>query len=402
MRFMRKAGLWAVLSLSLLSFGCGDVYRIVANPVFKPGGDPANFRYAVVVNNNNGNVSTATQVDLTGDTNIGNYPVGQGPMFAVLNSFQTLAFTANAAGDSVSLYSPTSPAGTPANTVTLPAGSRPVALAIANSGNLYVANSGTNTVGVIPSGQGVLTASIPVGPNPVFVAVLPDSSKVYCLNHGNGTVTVISTIDNTVTRPGVAVGRSPVSAIAKPDGSAVYVANQGSNSVSVISSLTDSVIATLPVGGGPSFLFYDKRLGRLYVVNTSGSSITVFDTSGTGTPVLLGTVPVGAAPLSIAVLGDGSRAYVANSGDDTVTVIDAASLTVKSTIQVGENPVFIATAPGNTRRVIVANHGLDSHPTYGTVSDIDTSTDTVISAGDGKPYTLQTGSPRPVFIAVTQ
>ncbi len=402
MKFMRKAGLSVVLLLNVFGFGCGDVFRIVANPVFKPGGDPANFRYGVVINENNGDFASTTHVDLTGDTNIGNFPVGQGPVFAAVNSFNTLVFVANQAGDSVSLYSPSASPGTPANTVSLPAGSRPSALALASNGNLYIANSGTNSVGVIPSSQGVLTATIPVGPNPVWVAVLPDNSKVYCLNKASGTVTVISTVDNTVAQPGVPVGRSPVMAVVKPDGSAVYVANQASNSVSVIDPVTDSVIATLAVGGAPSFLFYDKRMARLYIVNTAGRSVTVFDTSSTGAPALLGSVAVGAAPVALAVLGDGSRAYVANSADDTVSVIDASSLTVKTTIPVGENPVFVATSPGETSRVIVANHGLDSHPTYGTVSDINTSTDTVISAGKNAPYTIVTGSPRPVFIAVTQ
>jgi YVTN family beta-propeller protein len=74
------------------------------------------------------------------------------------------------------------------------------------------------------------------------VAVSPDGSKVYVVNEGSGSVSVIDTATNTVTT--IPVGQSPKGVAVTPDGSKVYVVNEGSSSVSVIDTATNTVIPT--------------------------------------------------------------------------------------------------------------------------------------------------------------
>ena len=90
------AGIAAALAWVFL-ISCGDVYRPVANPVLKPGGDPQATRVAVVLSSNSGSPGMVTGIDVSGDTNIGNFVVGRGPTFGafVLGSGQLMVANKN-------------------------------------------------------------------------------------------------------------------------------------------------------------------------------------------------------------------------------------------------------------------------------------------------------------------
>jgi Uncharacterized conserved protein len=133
--------------------------------------------------------------------------------------------------------------------VTLPATSvNPVAGATSSSGNFYIANSGSNNVDVISAGVSAVTATLPVGTEPVMIAGNGANNKIYVVNHGSANVTEISTIDNTVVK-NIAVGSQPIWAVMSTDGLFVFVVNQGDGTVSVIDTSLDIV---LPCAPGPS------------------------------------------------------------------------------------------------------------------------------------------------------
>jgi YVTN family beta-propeller protein len=390
-------GIAAAMAWVILT-SCGDVYRPVANPITKPGGDPQTLRLALVLSNNAGAPGVGTAVDVSGDTNLGNFVVGRGPVHAAFKNGVTLVVVANKNDDTLSAFTPTSLGSTVA-TVTLPAGSAPVFVGSTEATIMYVANSGTNSVGVINLAQGVQQNSINVGQRPVALAELPNATRLYSVNQGdgiaNGSVTAIDVATATPLTT-ISVGISPVAAAMKSDGSTLYVANQGSGTVSVIDTATNTVTATVPTGAAPRFLIYDSRLRRLYVANTGANSISVFNADVGLTP--LTTVTVGAGPASIAPLPDGTRVYVANAGcsdavnlascsGNQVTVVDALSLTVRKTLDVGSTPVSLAADAASTK-VVVANRDSNS------ISSIRTSDDTVVN-------TLASGSPQPTFVVVS-
>src|ERR1700752_902503 len=72
-------------------------------------------------------------------------------------------------------------------------------------------------------------------------------TRGYVANAGDGTVSVIDPLTNTVvaTIPG---GSAPRAVAVTPNGAFAYVANSGSNNVSVISAVTNTVVGTVPVG----------------------------------------------------------------------------------------------------------------------------------------------------------
>ena len=73
---------------------------------------------------------------------------------------------------------------------------------------------------------------------------------LYVTNENSNNVSVIKTATNTVVKT-IPVGRNPVAVAVTPDGTHVYVANFHSASISVIARPGNTVVATIPVGTGP-------------------------------------------------------------------------------------------------------------------------------------------------------
>ncbi|TLZ97923.1 MAG: YncE family protein [Methanobacteriota archaeon] len=125
--------------------------------------------------------------------------------------------------------------------------------------------------------------------------------------------------------------------------------NSDSQTVSVISGTV--VVATVPVGDGPSGVAYDSGNGYVYVSNYFSSNVSVID--GT-TNTVVATVPVGYLPRGVAYDSENMYVYVADYGSNNVSVIDGT--TVVATVPVGTLPGALAYDGGNGF-VYVANFG---------------------------------------------
>ena len=88
----------------------------------------------------------------------------------------------------------------------------------------YVANHGDGTVSVITTATGAVSAPITVGNGPAGVAITPDGKHAYVTNSGDGTVSVITTATGAVSAP-ITVGNGPVGVAITPDGKHAYVTN---------------------------------------------------------------------------------------------------------------------------------------------------------------------------------
>ncbi|MGH9580144.1 MAG: hypothetical protein ACRD2R_04050, partial [Terriglobales bacterium] len=128
----------------------------MATPIFPPGGDPSGLKHAIVVSRNGGGVGTTTHINVSGDTTTVIQTVGSGPVHAGLLPGNSRTYVANRDSDSISQYTTFLGSAAP-NTISLPAGSAPVFVHTTQTTNVYVANSGTNTVGVILVAGNLLT-----------------------------------------------------------------------------------------------------------------------------------------------------------------------------------------------------------------------------------------------------
>src|ERR1700723_2770806 len=74
----------------------------------------------------------------------------------------------------------------------------------------------------------------------------------------------------------------------------------------------------IALGEIPSDIVLDETRQRLYLVNTTGSRIDVYDYAGQS---VIGSIAVGNRPLGAAISADNAFLYVANHDDSTLSVI---------------------------------------------------------------------------------
>ncbi len=346
----RVAFLTLMLIGVALELGCGDVFRPVEIPIIQNPGDPKLFHFVMMISDNGDNhPGAATQIDTSGDSNVGVANMGRGPVHAtLLLPGASRVFVANQIEETVSIFNSSPPCASipcpvtglgTVTTATMPAGSRPSYVHSTESSIMYVLMPGLNppAVGVLNAFTGVLASRVAVGANPVSMVETPDGKKLYVVNQGDNTVTVIDTTDHTV-RATVAVDNSPTHAIATRDNSTVFVLNEGSQTVSVIRTTDDQRINTLPAGAGANSLYLDPKLNRLYVTNGGAGTVSIYDVAGATPKCAVGTS--GAAcelalgvqnPMGITALADGTKAFVLSvQANDPASTITAQLTAIKS------------------------------------------------------------------------
>ncbi len=176
--------------------------------------------------------------------------------------------------------------------------------------------------------------------------------------NSQGTATGIETSTNTPSS-NLAVGLCPIYGVMSPDSRRVFILNQGSGTVSVIDSQQNRIdtnpnlangqagipAGQIPVGHGPVWAAIYGTGAILAVANSGSNTLTLINISedvyGNDSPnfgKIIATVPVGSNPSSVSILQDGTRAYVANRGDGTVSVVSLISNTVTKTIPLPQEP----------------------------------------------------------------
>jgi DNA-binding beta-propeller fold protein YncE len=194
--------------------------------------------------------------------------------------------------------------------------------------------------------------AIPVGKCPVYAVQSSDLQRLYVMNRGDDTVTVINTQINSLD------DQCP------PPAGCVNQAGQTYFSHPRLPLSTSAVAATgiTPPNGtsgmtaiaGPIYGEYNAATQQLVVADYDGGTISVIDVSldeygnDSATFGTTYTIPVGNTatpdPASVTVLYDGSKAYTANQNDDsgtgngTVTVVNLSTHTVEKTLTVVGHP----------------------------------------------------------------
>lgn len=290
-------------------------------------------------------------------------PVGRTPRGIALNTDSTFAYVANANGDSVSVIN----TATDAVIDSVRVASNPYFLAVDPNGpQVYVPGFASNAVSVINTTTNTATQITDASfQNPTGAAVnpLPSRGFAYIVNYsfGNalGSVTLIDTETNTVTAS-VPVGKEPRYVAVTPDGNRAYVSNSGDNTVSVLDLTTSppTVTDTLTGFSDSAGLAVTPDGTHVYVTNIGDDTVTVVRTSDNAT---VGTINMGsgASPMQVAFTPNGSIAYVTNPGLGTVAVIDTATGTVTQTQAGFSTPWGIAIA-GNAEFGYITQESNDS------------------------------------------
>jgi YVTN family beta-propeller protein len=163
------------------------------------------------------------------------------------------------------------------------------------------------------------------------LAISPDGQRLYVNGADSIWLTDVATNEP---QPFYAYSGANFEAIAlSPDGRTLYAAENLYVSqrryVTVIDTATKTVTGniylTTAVNNAPegvlqswSSVAVSPDGGRLYVLNPSGGTMDVIDTTS---KAVISTVPVGATPHTVAVSPDGKSIYVTNQSGNTLTVI---------------------------------------------------------------------------------
>ncbi len=393
------------------------------NPV-GPAGQPTKYAIAIS-NPTTSGPGLVTFVDFSGDSILNTTAIGVSPYYLALDATAATAsagtgYTLNGDGTINSFV--LSPSTLLSNDVLssslLPSTPLPNSIFIPGT-NIYITEPGRSLVAQLSTASFTTTGTaagpalrqeLPVTANPIYIVGVAAAPRVYSISQGNGVAagqvaaienlsTGLPTISNTIN-----VGVDPVYGVMTADTRRVFIMNRGSNTVSVINSQTnapDVTTPTIPVGAAPVWGDLVSARNEVAVLNAGNGatpgSLTILNTplcSSVALPSnpacdpnnpidaanfgqILATIPVGLNPVVVSVLSDGTRAYVANSGDTvdcpvgvtqikaainptnrcgTVSVINLQTNAVEATIPVAGHPNFlVGTAGTPTGKVYITS-----------------------------------------------
>jgi DNA-binding beta-propeller fold protein YncE len=235
------------------------------------------------------------------------------------------------------------------------------------------------------SGQYSVSSYLALGKCPVYAVSNSDGSRLFVLNRGSDTITVINTQTNTLdsctpfqNQAGQTVTCHPTLPL-----STTAVTDTG------ITPTNGSTAANLQTVAGPVYAEYNAATEQLVVANYDGGTVSIIDVSmdeygnDSSTFGTTYTVAVGKTstphPAAVTALYAGDRAYTANQSDDSgstgngsVSVINLKSHTLEKTLSVVGHPrTVVSTSNSLYGKVYVASPDSD----YVTVLDV--SSDTV-------------------------
>ncbi len=262
--YVAESGRNRVAAISSTTFSLLTEILVGANPVAIA--QTPNGQKIYVVNQADGTV-TVIRANVAPPSVLGTITVGTSPVAAVASTDGQFVFVANEGSNSVTVIDTTNDA-TALTTIGLGsspgcAGQIPCFSITYDPGlkRVYTANRASNTVSIIRADQplptlptlltpapGIDVTAVPcTGASPRQVAVLPDGSRAYVVNHDSGNVCVLSSLSNTFTKSiALPLGAAPTSVAAASSGTKVYTANPGTENISILATTSDTLITSLP------------------------------------------------------------------------------------------------------------------------------------------------------------
>ena len=406
----------AGLAVALL--GCQQQYRPVVsavNPV-GPAGQPS--KYAVAVSSPSATeAGLITFVDFSGDTIISTQPLLTDPTYFSLSTSGAEAFVINPTNSLTAVPDTTNPSILQPNVLlqtSLPANANPTTVSsftLGSTARILVPEPGLNAVAILATAPPALQQQLTVAANPQYVIGLDTTPRAYVLSTGTaGGPGVASAIEGSSLSISAVlnIGNDPVYGVETADFRRVFVMNKGSGTVSVINvtnNALDTPNQTITVGQNPVWADLSTITNELVVLNqgdgTNPGSLSIIDiplcnalalptnpscdasnpVDGQGFGTVVATVPVGVNPQVVSVLSDGSRAYVANQGrlpgtlsasdpgvPGTVSVVNLASGTVTATISSANSSIanLVPTCPDGSTLTCAYGNPTTIAATFGT------------------------------------
>jgi len=392
----------AVCAAAALVSGCGTNYRPVITPVANSGPAAQPESFAIVVSAPSvTSPGIATVIDYSGDTVLAQAPIGPGPSTFSIDEFGANGYTLNSDGTLSNFPISSNLQAKNVSYTTVETNFQPFNFFTPSSG-LYATDLSTNSIDVFIGFPASYKLSVPVAPTPVVMTGPPQvAQRDFAISQGNsqgGNVASGLTCNQAPTTASAGeadsielatftvsaknpVGKCTVYALETPDDKRVFVLNRGDDTITVLNaqnntlnscapfiSQTGATVTCHPVlplsltavnatgitppngtagmttFAGPVYAEYNQTTGQIVVADYDGGTVSVIDVSlddfgnDSATFGTTFTIPVGNNPASVTALADGSRAYTANQADMTVSVVNLTSHTFEKTLPVIGHP----------------------------------------------------------------
>jgi YVTN family beta-propeller protein len=226
-------------------------------------------------------------------------------------------FVADATSDAVVMID----ARTGAVLRTLAVGSLPLAVRVdARTSRAFVLDAGDRSLSVLDTQTGRLLRTIRLN-RPVGLVVDERAGHLFVADADGeplGTVYTLDARTGTLRRRTSLAGEAGSMALDSPSGR-LFVLNSAQSSVSVLDAATGRLVRTVAVDAGPTAIAVDERTRHAFVFSLTGSVSMLDARSG----AVLRTTPVGNDPVSLAIDGPAGRVFVVDDLDQTLSVLDA-------------------------------------------------------------------------------
>ena len=240
------------LVIAVMVAGCGAGYRPVVTPINPSGPAPQPASLAAVVSSPSPtSPGIATIINYSGDTIMATAPIGVGPITFTLDETGSTGYTVNSDGTITNFPASNNLQQKNVTFSTLPSTAVPVNLFSPSSG-LWMADLDGNVIDVLTGAPEAFKLAIPVAPTPIGV-VGPGvvAQRNYAITQGavatgvdcnnspttgpTGEADGIEIADFTVSSR-IPLGKCPVYALQSPDSRRLFVLNRGDDTITVINS----------------------------------------------------------------------------------------------------------------------------------------------------------------------
>ncbi len=208
------------------------------------------------------------------------------------------------------------------------------------SGRLVVTTENPDRLLLIdPAKQAIVRDYDTKGKGPHMVTLGPRYEWAYVSNTESATIAAIH-LESGETKL-IPCGKRPQGGTLSKNGKRLYVVNSGSGSITVIDTDRRSAVRTILVGNGPGRVELTPD-GKDLIYNLGEDQAVGFASLGSGKQTA--AIPLGTRPLSLTLSRDGEFAYVGGQEIDTVFVISVRERRIvrkfKTPNQAGPDPVL--------------------------------------------------------------
>jgi DNA-binding beta-propeller fold protein YncE len=223
------------------------------------------------------------------------------------------------------------------------------------SGRLYISHMNADQLVVFDTATRQVVANLDGFKRVHGVFAVPELGRVYASVTGEHAV---AAVDSKTLHTLAKVGR-----IKYPDGLAyapkvkrVFVSDEHGGTDAVIDATNNTLVASIPLGGGAGNTVYDSGSGHILVAVHSVNELVAIDPASAK---IVGrySLPRIKNPHGIALDTSGHLAFVAGEENHSLGVIDLNTMKVLSTHEVGEDPDVLAFDPGLKRLYVSAESG---------------------------------------------